>query len=255
MYPRVCVAAALLLLMVTWPGARAETARVAVASNFAATAAEIGKRVAAAGAHDIQIVPGSTGKLYAQIVNGAPYDVFLAADAARPLRLEEAGLAVPGSRRTYAEGRLVAWSRERATDGSACLAALAAGVPGKVAIANPALAPYGAAAREYLEGAGLWDAIQPRLVYGENVAQTLQFAANGGAVVALVAAAQLSADGLPNGACAEPVPPESHAAIEQQVVWLTRAAGNRAAAAFVEFLAGAEARARIEAAGYRVPPP
>lgn len=237
------------------PGAGADTARVAVASNFATTAADLGARLAASSGHEIEIVPGSTGKLYAQIVNGAPYDVFLAADAERPALLEQAGLAVAGSRRSYAIGRLVAWSRERAADGSACLAALEPGVPGKVAIANPELAPYGAAARDYLQRSGLWDDVRPRLVLGENIAQTLQFAVNGGAVVALVAAAQLAADSVPNGVCREEVPADSHAPIDQQVVWLERAAGNRAAAAFVEYLAAAEARALIEAAGYSVPGP
>ena len=241
------------LLLLTAAGVRAEELRVAVASNFAGTAAELGRRFSAATGHDFELVPGSSGKLYAQIVNGAPFDVFLSADIDRPARLEEEGLTVPRSRRTYAVGQLVAWSREPASDGSACLAALRSGVPGKVAIANPEIAPYGAAAREYLQREGLWEALQPRLVLGENIAQTLQFAADGGAIVALVAAAQLETDGLPQGVCQEPVPADRHAPIEQQVVWLERAAENPAAAAFVEYLASAKARELITAAGYRVP--
>jgi molybdate transport system substrate-binding protein len=236
---------------------QAETARIAVASNFLATAEALGKRFEDSSQHSVEWVPGSTGMLYAQIVNGAPFDLFLAADAVRPQRLEALGLTVDGSRRTYARGRLVAWSREPAADGSACLAALRHGVPGKVAIANPDLAPYGVAAREYLLHEGLWDDIGSRLVLGENVAQTLQFAANGGAVVALVAASQLAegATGLPDGVCTEAVPPESHAPIDQQLVQLRRAADNPAAAAFLEYLAGAEARRLVEASGYEPTPP
>jgi molybdate transport system substrate-binding protein len=237
--------------------AQAETARIAVASNFLATAEALGERFEDSSQHSVEWVPGSTGMLYAQIVNGAPFDLFLAADAVRPQRLEALGLTVDGSRRTYARGRLVAWSREPAADGSACLAALRHGVPGKVAIANPDLAPYGVAAREYLLHEGLWDDIGSRLVLGENVAQTLQFAANGGAVVALVAASQLAegATGLPDGVCTEAVPPESHAPIDQQLVQLRRAADNPAAAAFLEYLAGAEARRLVEASGYEPTPP
>jgi molybdate transport system substrate-binding protein len=250
---RKCLPILVLLLPLCAASAQAERVRVAVASNFAATAAALGSDFTAATGFDVEIVAGSTGKLYAQIEHGAPYDVFLAADAERPARLEASGNIVAGSRRSYAEGTLVAWSRAPAADGSACLEALAAGVPGKVAIANPELAPYGRAAREYLVNIGLWDAVQPRLVLGENIAQALQFAASGGAVVALVAAAQLEVPGLPAGVCAEPVPAAMHAPIEQQVVWLRRAAGNPAAAAFVEYLKGAAAAERIAAAGYRVP--
>jgi molybdate transport system substrate-binding protein len=232
-----------------------ETVRVAVASNFATVAAGLGEEFQASTGFGFELVAGSTGKLYAQIIHGAPYDMFLAADAARPERLEAAGLIVAGSRRTYAIGRLVAWSRAAAADGSSCIAALAPGTPGKVAIANPRLAPYGAAAREFLVATGRWDAVEPRLVLGENIAQTLQFAADGGAVVALVAAAQLDAPGLPEGVCAEPVPGDTHQPIEQQLVWLRRAGDNPAAAAFNTYLGERAARDRIQAAGYDVPRP
>jgi molybdate transport system substrate-binding protein len=246
------IATALILLFAV-AGARAETVRAAVASNFADTAGELGRRFSADSGHEFELVPGSSGKLYAQIVNGAPFDLFLSADVERPAKLEEDGLVVPGSRRTYAIGSLVAWSREPAADGSACLAALQPGVPGKVSIANPELAPYGVAAQEYLEHEGLWDDAQPRLVLGENIAQTLQFAAEGGAVVALVAKAQLEVAGAPRGICSEPVPTDTHAPIEQQVVWLERAAENPAAAALSEYLASAQASELITAAGYQVP--
>ncbi len=248
-----CFAAVAAALLATT--ALADTVRVAVASNFMPAAVVLGESFSERSGHAIQWIPGSTGKLYAQIVNGAPYDVFLAADVERPRRLESEGHAVAGSRRTYAEGRLVAWSRTRAADGSACLAALRVGVPGKVAIANPELAPYGAAARAYLLREGLWETVSPRLVFGENVAQTLQFAADGGAVVALVAASQLYSGDLPDAACAEALPAGSYPPIEQQLVWLGRAADNAAAAAWVAYLAGEDARAIIEAYGYRVPRP
>jgi molybdate transport system substrate-binding protein len=254
LHPVVARLSALFATAMLAVAAQAETARVAVASNFLATAEALGERFEQSTKHRVEWVPGSTGKLYAQIVNGAPFDLFLAADADRPRRLEALGLAVDGSRRTYARGRLMAWSRDPAADGSACLAALRPGVPGKVAIANPEVAPYGAAAREYLVHEGLWDDIGPRLVLGENVAQTLQFAANGGAVVALVAASQLAdgGSGLPGGICSEAVPAEGHAPIEQQLVWLRRAADNPAAAAFLDYLAGEEAGRLIEASGYEL---
>jgi molybdate transport system substrate-binding protein len=241
------------ILLLVAGSASAGEARVAVASNFAATAADLARRFASVTGHEAELVPGSTGKLYAQIVNGAPFDVFLAADSERPARLDRAGLVVTNSRRVYAIGQLVAWSRYAADDGAACLAALRPGVAGKIAIANPDLAPYGVAAREYLQHEGLWDGAQGRLVLGENIAQALQFAVNGGAVVALVSAAQLHSESLAPGICQQPVPGGTYAPIEQQVVWLARSAGNDAAAAFVEYLAGDEARQAIVAAGYGVP--
>jgi hypothetical protein len=163
----------LLTAFLLGPAVADETVTVAVASNFSRTAAELSAKFAGETGIAIRISNGSTGKLYAQILNGAPFDIFLAADAERPALLEESGLAVSGSRFTYAEGALVLWSRG-APD---CLAALRDDTGGHVALANPVTAPYGKAALEFLIHEGYREMVSDRIVYGENIAQTLQFVA------------------------------------------------------------------------------
>ncbi len=224
-----------------------DTVLVAVASNFATTAGELAARFEELSGTTVLLSSGSTGKLYAQIVNGAPFDVFLAADAARPAILERSGHAVSGSRRTYAIGRLVIYSA-RSDD---CLAVLRDPQAGHVAIANPATAPYGAAAKQYLERERLWETVAGRAVYGENIAQTLQFASTGNAAVALVARAQLGGQRVPEPRCLLDVPAESHDALEQQAVVLD--ADNSGASAFAAFLISDAARRIIERDGYEVP--
>jgi molybdate transport system substrate-binding protein len=222
---------------------------VAVASNFGATAREIATQFEQVADYELRITTASTGKLYAQIVNGAPFDVLLAADTERPRRLEADGAGVPGTRFTYAIGGLVLWSRQ-AED---CRAALQRADVGRVAIANPVTAPYGAAAKAYLQQAGLWDSLHGRLVIGENIAQTLQFAASGNAQLGFIARSQLHARSLPRPSCSWPVPEETHAPIEQQAIVLQRGAGSEGARAFVDFLRGDAGRAIILRHGYRLP--
>lgn len=241
----------ILLLLFLTVSVHAETVTVAVASNFSETAREVGRAFESHTDHDVRIVPGSSGKLYAQIVNGAPFDVFLSADALRPKRLEAGGFASRENRRPYAIGRLVVWSRDPELDGADCLALLASPGEDRVAIANPLFAPYGFAAKEYLQRMGWWDDLVPNLVMGENISQALQFAARGGARVGLVALSQVA--GLENTSCLEYLPAASHAPIEQQVVLLDRSTGNPAALAFMQFLRAAEATTIIEAAGYGLP--
>ncbi len=231
--------------------ARADTLTVAVASNFARTADAISAAFQASTGHEVRIVRGSSGKLYAQIVNGAPIDVFLSADAERPKALEVRGLIKPNSRFTYATGALVLWSRDAEFAGRDCWQALRA-TDEKIAIANPRLAPYGMAAQQALEREGLWDAVEDRLVYGENIAQTLQFAATGGAGAAFVARAQLYGTTLPAATCTAQVDAALHDPIAQQAVIVSRAEG-RVAAAFAAFLASREARDIIASHGYRLP--
>ena len=231
--------------------ASAETVTVAVASNFAGTARDIAAAFESSQGHEVRLVPGSSGKLYAQIVNGAPFDVFLSADAERPERLEADGLTAAGSRRTYAVGRLVVWSRDRNLLEKSCRDIFANPGKAKVAIANPELAPYGLAARQFLEQRGWWEGLQANLVIGENISQTLQFAVRGGASVGLIAMSQVSAVEEP--VCLEIVPADTHDAIEQQAVLLGRAAANEAAIAFLEFLGGPEAGAMMTADGYELP--
>ncbi len=227
--------------------------RLAVASNFIQTASELSERFSETTAIDVRISSGSTGKLYAQIVNGAPFDVFLAADIERPRLLEERGFAVPGSRATYATGTLVLWSGDRALVGRDCREALQSGDYRHIAIANPATAPYGAAAIAFLEEAGLWEAARERAVYGENIAQTLQFVATGNATLGFVAEPQLRHRGLPPTSCKWPVPQAAGSSLDQQLVLLSTAAGNTAARDFVEFLASDQARTIIARSGYAVP--
>lgn len=227
--------------------------RLAVASNFAQTAAELSESFSASSATEVRISSGSTGKLYAQIVNGAPFDVFLAADSERPRLLEERGHAVQGTRTTYATGVLVLWSGDRALLGRECRDVLQRGDYRHLAIANPATAPYGAAAKIFLEEAGLWEAARERAVYGENIAQTLQFVATGNATLGFVAEPQLRHHGLPPTSCAWPVPVSDESRLDQQVVLLRSAADNMAAREFVAFLASERARTIIARSGYGVP--
>ena len=196
----------------------------------------------------LRVSTASTGKLYAQIINGAPFDVLLAADRERPQRLEDNGAAVLGSRFTYARGQLVLWSREVAD----CRAALDDLGNGKLAIANPATAPYGLAAREFLQAEGLWQQLQPNLVKGESITQALQFAATGNARLGLVAESMLRSAAVPQATCSWRVPTSAHAPIEQQAVLLRRAADNDAALAFLAFLKSPQGRAIVSRHGYRV---
>ena len=214
--PRWLVCLSVLLLAPT--GVTAGSVSVAVASNFANTARELVAEFERSSGFEATLSSASTGKLYAQIVHGAPFDVFLAADAERPGRLESAGLIVPASRRTYALGSLWLWSREPAVGEADCLRVLATPDGRRIAIANPRHAPYGVAAREYLERAQLWDALGDRLAYGENVAQALQFAASGAARAAIVSAALLQGGSLPAAGCVVALPRDGYAPIVQQLV-------------------------------------
>jgi len=231
----------------------AGTVDVAVASNFTAPLAELAADFEQRTGHRVRSSPASTGVLYAGIRNGAGYAVFLAADDVRPRLLEEAGIAVPGSRFTYALGRLELWSVDPDLEGRDCRAVLEAPGRRRVAIANPATAPYGAAAREFLQNAGLWDALQDNLVYGQNIAQTLQFVVTRNASLGLIAGSQAHSEALPRPTCRWPVPASLHPPIAQQAVLLESAAGNAAAAAFLDFLRSPQGRDIIRAHGYEVP--
>jgi molybdate transport system substrate-binding protein len=229
------------------PVARADEVHVAVATNFASTARALADSFSADTGHRVVVSDGSTGKLYAQIVNGAPFEVFLAADVERPRRLEAEGHAVAGSRFTYALGRLVLWSPDAARVTGEDV--LAREDFRHLAIANPELAPYGAAARALLERTGLWDRLQRRIVRGEDIGQTFQFVATGNAELGFVALSQTQGR---NGS-QWIVPPDRYEPIEQQAVWIERSRDDEAARAFLTFLRSEIARKRIEHAGYGVP--
>lgn len=228
--------------------ARAAEALVAVASNFSATAEALAQRFEAQTGHTITFSFGSTGKLYAQIAHGAPFDAFLAADEERPARAEAEGHALPGSRFTYAEGKLVLWSpvAGRFEEGEAWLMQQDFR---RLAIANPKTAPYGRAARDLLEQLGIIDQVQKRLVRGESIAQAFQFAATRNTDAGLVALAQLSDEDRQNGSY-WPVPEHYYEPIYQQAVLLMRGQDNEAARDWLEFLQQPEALELIEQHGY-----
>jgi molybdate transport system substrate-binding protein len=227
----------------------ADEVQVAVASNFAAPMKRIAADFAQDTGHQAQLAFGSTGKLYAQIRNGAPFEVFLAADDETPARLEKEGLAVPGSRFTYAVGRLALWSAQPGlvdTKGEV----LKRGGFAHLAIANPKLAPYGAAAIETLTALGLFDALRPKFVQGENIAQTHQFVVSGNAPLGFVALAQVTQDGRLASGSAWIVPAELHRPIRQDAALLDKGRGKPAAAALLDYLRGDKARAVIRGFGY-----
>ncbi|HSH42449.1 MAG TPA: molybdate ABC transporter substrate-binding protein, partial [Arenicellales bacterium] len=227
----------------------AETIRVATASNFTTTLARIAERFRQGSGHQVVLVPGSTGKHYAQIRNGAPFDAFFAADVRRPALLEDEDAIVPGSRFTYAVGRLALWSPETGmVDPEG--AVLESDRFRHLALANPRLAPYGRAARELLRALGLWDALEDRLVYGENIGQTFHFVESGAAQLGLVAYSQvLHAHGRDEGSYW--LPPRSlYSPIEQQAVALT---SGQATLDFLEFTRSAVAAGIIRDFGYELP--
>ena len=235
--------AALLLPSACRPGQRA--LHVAVASNFATTLESLVADFKRETGHAVVVISGSTGKHYAQIVNGAPIDIFLAADTLRPFLLDRDGFAVPGSRRTYAEGRLVLWSAMPGFVDSAG-SVLSGDAFDRLSIANPELAPYGRAARQVLEGRGLWEALGERIVRGENVAQAFHFIASGNARLGFVALSQVL-EGASGSGSYWLVPDDEYDPIEQQMIVLNE---TPAAVEFAAYVLRDDVRARVREAGY-----
>ena len=228
--------------------ALAAQTQVAVAANFAEPAKEIAAAFKAASGHTAILSFGSSGQFYAQISHGAPFEVFLSADAKRPLKAEREGLAAPRTRFTYAVGRLVLYSTTAGlVDGAG--AVLAGGRFNKLAIADPASAPYGAAAVQTLRKLRVYDAVKPRIVTGSSIAQAYQFVATGAAELGFVALSQVI--GEPGGS-RWIVPAADHAPIEQQAILLKTGQDNPAARAFLAFLKGPAAAAIIRKYGYEV---
>ncbi len=238
-------------------GAGETTLRVAVAGNFRATLEQLAPRFHARQGARVRISAASSGVLYTQILLGAPFDLFLSADPRHPELLELSGHAVAGSRRSYALGRVVLLLRDAAAPApppnrAAWRAALEQLAPQQVAIANPAVAPYGRASREILRFLGLWQPWRGRLVQGSNVLQSVQFFTTGNVALAFGAASQLV--GRPEWRH-WPVPGEFHRPLEQQAVILARAREKPAAHALLRFLGSREARALIRERGYALPEP
>lgn len=234
---------------VTVTAAVADEIRVAVASNFTSTIKEITRLFEQHSGHKVTLVFGSTGKHYAQIKNGAPFDIYLAADVQRPKLLEAEGMVQPGSRFTYAIGKLVLWSPERkAVDPAGNV--LEQGDFRHLAIANPKLAPYGKAAREVLQNRGLWQVLQERFVRGENIGQTFQFVKSGNAELGFISLSQIKRPGKFMPGSQWEISQSLYSPIEQQAVLLK---DNDLARAFMLFMRSEEALKIIRSYGYGTP--
>lgn len=229
--------------------AHADTVSVAVAANFTAPMQKIAAEFAKDTGHKAELSFGATGKFYAQISNGAPFGVLLAADDTTPAKIAREGKGVADSRFTYAVGKLVLWSKQ---DGyvDAQGAVLKTGKFQHVAIANPKLAPYGLAAEQTLTQLGLLEQIKPKFVQGENIGQTYQFAATGNAELGFVALSQVMEDGKIKSGSAWLVPSSMYEPIRQDAIVLNTAKDNAAAKALMDYLRGDKARAIITSYGY-----
>jgi molybdate transport system substrate-binding protein len=228
--------------------AQASQTMVAVAANFTEPAKEIAAAFKTKTGDEAVLSFGSSGQFYAQITQDAPYQILLSADQERPLQLVKAGLADAATRAPYAVGKLVLWSRSAGTvqDGDTLRTARFA----RLSIANPAAAPYGIAAIETMKALGVYDAVQPKIVQGNSIAQAFQFVETGNAELGFVALSQLA--GNVSGS-RWLVPSNLYAPILQDAVLLKKGAGNAAAIGFLEFLKGPEARAIIQKFGYDLP--
>jgi molybdate transport system substrate-binding protein len=232
-------------LLAATPSAFAGQTQVAVAANFTAPAQEIAAAFKDKTGNEATLSFGASGQFYAQIQQGAPFQVFLSADADRPKAAVDAGLAVADSRFTYAIGKLVLWSKSLdVTKGDE---ALKANAFAKLSIANPKSAPYGAAAVEAMTKLGVYDAIQPKIVQGNSIAQAFEFVDTSNAELGFVALSQLASV---TAGSRWMVPETLYAPIRQDAVLLKTGADDEASKAFLAFLKGPEARAIIEKYGY-----
>ena len=226
----------------------ADTIRVAVASNFGLPMQALVDAFEQESDHRVDLIYGSTGKLFAQIIHGAPFDAYFAADVSRPALLEQSGHIQPGSRFTYALGQLVLWSPDSAQiDVNATV--LSDADFRYIAIANPTLAPYGLAAKQVLERKGLWETLQKKLVRGENIGQTYHFVQSGNAALGFISRSQFQLIAQREGSYWF-VPPQYHQPIEQQAVSLT---ANKAVADLMKFVQRDSSKVLIQQFGYVVP--
>ncbi len=242
----------LIICLLYMPGipAFAETARIAVAANFTSTMRDIVRLFEQQTDHKLLVSYGSTGKLFAQITNGAPFDVFLSADIRHPIRAEQDGLAVAGSHFTYARGELVLWSPKpgQFSDG---IEYLKSRQFDRLAIGNPRTAPYGLAASQTLNKLSILEELSPRLVRGDSIAQAFQFVATGNAEAGLVAHAQVM-NWKGNTGSLWVVPEDYYTPIDQGATLLRKGEHNPAAQAFMRFLSSEETQAMIQSNGYRI---
>ena len=238
-----------LILLLSMQLVHAETAMLAIAANFTDASKPLMAAFEKTSGHRVKASYGSTGKLFAQINNGAPFDVLLAADEATVIKLETAGMAVKESRFTYALGKLVLWSAKNNLFDNA-EQYLSSRSYRHLALANPKTAPYGAAAQQVLQRLGLWDAVQNKLVKGDSIAQAFQFVATENAEAGFVAKSQVLA--WKQGGSHWDIPENYYAPIIQQAVLLQRAKTNPAAKDFMAFLQTDAAKLIITNYGYGV---
>ncbi|WP_103311029.1 MULTISPECIES: molybdate ABC transporter substrate-binding protein [unclassified Pseudomonas] len=240
----------LLIPFLTIGAAQAAEVQVAVAANFTAPIQAIAADFEKDTGHKLVAAYGATGQFYTQIKNGAPFEVFLAADDTTPAKLESEGDTVNGSRFTYAVGTLALWSaKDGYVDNQGQV--LKRNDFQHLSIANPKAAPYGLAATQVLDKLGLTDQIKSKLVEGQNITQAYQFVSTGNAELGFVALSQVYKDGKVTGGSAWIVPAELHAPIKQDAVILTKGRDNPAAVALVDYLKGPKAAAIIQAYGYQ----
>lgn len=232
--------------------ANADEVLVAVAANFAAPMQKIAAGFEKDTGHKVIIALGGTGKLYAQIVNGAPYELFLSADSETPRRLAQEGFGLDASRFTYGLGKLVLWSADPAMVDAQGLV-LKQGKFKRIALANPKTAPYGAAALSVLRHLDLLAVLQPRFVQGENISQAYQFVSTGSAELGFVALSQVMADGALISGSTWRVPENLYEPIRQDALLLNKGKARPAALAMLEYLKGAKAQAVIRGYGYTAP--
>ncbi|MDD2308886.1 MAG: molybdate ABC transporter substrate-binding protein [Desulfuromonadaceae bacterium] len=245
-----CILFSALLLLLPLPALAAEV-HVAVAGHFSVPMEKIAPLFEKSTGHKLIIAYGTVGKFYAQIKNGAPFELLLSADDATPILLEKDGLAIPESRFTYSFGKLVLWSaRPGFVDDKGEV--LKRGNFKHLAITNPKLGVYGAAAMEVLKKLGVAEQLQAKFVIGENILQTYQFTATGNAELGFVALSQIYKDGSYAAGSHWLVPALLSPMIKQDAVLLTRGKDNPAATAFLTFLKGPEARKVIRAYGYEL---
>ena len=238
-------------LLLTSLAARADEVQVAVAANFTAPMQQIAALFEKDSGHKAVLAFGATGKFYAQIVNGAPFEVLLSADDETPARLEKEGLGVSGSRYTYAVGKLVLWSADaNRVDNAGTV--LKSGDYKHLSIANPQAAPYGAAAMEALGKLGVLPEVQARIVQGENISQAHQFIVSGNAELGFVALSQVYKDGKLTSGSMWLVPADLYTPILQDAVLLAKGRDKPAASALLAYLKGDKARAVIRSYGYEL---
>jgi molybdate transport system substrate-binding protein len=246
----------LLAVLLTCSCARAQAVKVAAAADLKFAMAELAAQFETQSGAKLDVTYGSSGNFLTQLQNGAPFDLFFSADSGYPKKLEEAGLAEPGTLREYAVGHIVIWTPSDsqinvAKDGWKSL--LDPRVK-KIAIANPEHAPYGRAALAALKQAGMYEQVKDKLVYGENISQTAEFVQSGNAQVGIVALSLATSPAMKNGNRWE-IPADSYPPIKQEVVLLKASKNKEAARRFLEFVNGSQGREILQRFGFTVPTP